>query len=178
MSENEGTPQAQEGQEQEVDLSKYVPVAEFMKYKSKVEASEKAEAERKQREMTSEQRAIEVEKENATMKESLLTAQAQLDDIVASARADLLGQLPEDRQDRVKDWPVEQLKTYVSDFAELTNAGKGIPGGKPGAGAVGEMGGYESYTEWAQKDPAGYRAYRNTESRSEIVWARETSQEA
>ena len=175
MSEEQGTTQAQEVEKKKesVDLSKFVPVAEFLSYKKKVEAFETAEEKRKEREMSAEQRAVKLEKEKAELEESLLKKNAVLDDIVTSTRNKLIAQLPEDRQERVKDWPVEQLETYVSDFTEL-NAGKGIPGGKPGTSEVGEYGGYESFSEWANKDPEGYREYRNSESRQKIVWATAT----
>lgn len=170
-------PKAPKGEGGEVDLSKYVPVANHIELKNKLETVEKnlaryneKEQERKNAEMTAEQRALDFEKENATLKETLLSTQAKMDDYINGVRNDLLGKLPEDRQERVKDWNVEQLKTYVDDFTEL-NAGKGIPGGKPGTTEVGDYGGYNSYTEWAQKDPAGYAKHRQAEGRSNIVWA-------
>lgn len=177
MSEEKTTPQGKEGEGGEVDLSKYVPVANHIEAKKKLELAEKqlaafneAEQKRKEQEMTAEQRAMELEKQNSTLNETLLKTQAKMDDFMNGVRTDLLNKLPEDRQARVKDWDVEQLKTYVDDFTEL-NAGKGIPGGKPGTTEVGDHGGYNSYTEWAQKDPAGYAKHRQKEGRDNIVWA-------
>lgn len=178
MSDSQNVPPVNGGEGDKVDLSKYVPVANHIELKKQLESVQRQlasygeqEEKRKQAEMTAEQRALELEKKNATLTESLTKYQAQLDDVIAGARKDLLAQLPAERQERVKDWPVDQLKTYVSDFVELTNSGKGIPGAKPGAGDVGEYGGYSSFAEWANKDPDGYRKQRQAESRSEMIWA-------
>lgn len=170
MSEEKTTPQGKEGESnhETVDLEKFVPVAEFLSVKKKLENFEKSETERKSKEMTAEQRALEYEKENAALKESLQGIQAKFKAQEEATREKLLAKLPEDRRARVEGWPVSAVETYVSDFIELS--GKGIPGAKPGSSAVGDHGGFGSYSEWAQKDPEGYAKHRQEEERQTITW--------
>jgi len=74
---------------------------------------------------------------------------------VDGLRKGLIEKVPEERRYIANNLPMEDLVKFVDEETTSANAGKADqsrPGGKP----AGEFGGYESYEEWAVKDPKGY----------------------
>ena len=84
----------------------------------------------------------------------------------ASKRDELLSKLPEDER---KDWgesPLNLLDKYVSKVNVKPNNPSHID--NLGRNKSTDFGGYESYAEWAQKDPKGYVQANNTLQGSNI----------
>jgi len=134
------------------------------------EAQAKAEREKKEKEMSAEERAAELAKDRDALAEKLTSVQSQMKAYEDQQRERLLSVLPDDRKEKVKDWPLQQLDVYVNDFNELQGAG--IPGGKPaGSPKGGEFGGYSSWTEFMTRDPENARKALAEENRKEINWA-------
>ena len=80
---------------------------------------------------------------------------------VATFRAGLLEQLPEERREFGASMDMATLQKFVTTELQTANADKtnqSRPGNQPG----GEFGGFSSYEEWATKDPKGYQEANNS----------------
>ncbi len=168
MSDSDGQvqdPKTDDSGTASVDLSKYVPVAEFLKVKEAAQTAaeavekmkqEQAEEARKREEaaMTAEEKAAAAMKERDILAEKLTGLEQQRKADEEARQKKLLEKIPEDKREKYKAFSVNQLEILVDEFEQLTS-GAGVPGGKPGSDDGGEFGGYSSWTEYAQKDPAG-----------------------
>ena len=70
-------------------------------------------------------------------------------------RTTLLDQIPESDRLIYSDLSLDKLEAHVNKTGKNISANTSKATGQRGAG--GEMGGYESYAEWASKDPEGYK---------------------
>ena len=164
----------------EVDLKKYAPIAEFLKVKEVAQAAtreleqlkqEQAEEARKRQEaaMSAEEKAAAAMKERDILAEKLTGIEQQAKADAEARQAKLLAKIPEDKREKYKEFSVNQLEILVDEFEQLTQ-GAGLPGGKPGGDAGGEYGGYSSWTEYAQKDPAGAAKAMAVSGSQSIPW--------
>ena len=78
----------------------------------------------------------------------------------ATERESLLNQVPEDEKAEWENSPLNLLKKYVAKSTIKTNNPSHVD--NLSRGKTTEFGGYESYPEWAQKDPEGYVQANNT----------------
>ena len=78
----------------------------------------------------------------------------------ATERESLLNQVPEDEKADWENSPLNLLKKYVAKSTIKTNNPSHVD--NLSRGKTTEFGGYESYPEWAQKDPEGYVQANNT----------------
>ena len=77
-------------------------------------------------------------------------------------RQGLVEQLPEERRVYTEGMNMETLQKFVSDERTTANAGK-TDSSRAGTTAKGEMGGFDSWEEFASKDPVGAeKALMNT----------------
>ena len=72
----------------------------------------------------------------------------------------LLNQMPENDRVIYSDLSMANLRVHVNKTGKNISANTSTATGQRGSG--GEFGGYESYAEWAQKDPKGYVQANNT----------------
>ncbi len=80
---------------------------------------------------------------------------------VATYRAGLLEQLPEERREFGASMDMATLQKFVKTELQSVNANK-TDQSRAGNQAGGEFGGYGSYEEWATKDPKGYQDANNS----------------
>ena len=71
-----------------------------------------------------------------------------------SFRDGLINQVPEDRRYVTENMSIENLQKFVTEEQVTANAGK-TDSSRAGTTAKGEMGGYDSWEEFASKDPQG-----------------------
>ena len=72
----------------------------------------------------------------------------------------LFGEMSESDRDTYSNLSNANLRIHVNKTGKNISANTSKATGQRGAG--GEFGGYESYAEWAQKDPEGYVRANNT----------------
>ena len=70
-------------------------------------------------------------------------------------RETLLDQIPESDRLIYSDLSLDKLEAHVNKTGKNISANTSKATGQRGAG--GEMGGYDSFAEWASKDPEGYK---------------------
>ena len=75
-----------------------------------------------------------------------------------SFRDGLINQVPEDRRYVTENMSIENLQKFVTEEQVTANAGK-TDSSRAGTTAKGEMGGYDSWEEFASKDPQGAEKY-------------------
>ena len=77
-------------------------------------------------------------------------------------REGLVNQVPEEKRYITENMSIENLQKFVQDSSVTTNAVK-TDTSRAGNTGKGEFGGYDSYVEWAEKDPVSYeKEKRNT----------------
>ena len=82
-------------------------------------------------------------------------------------RESLMGQLTDDTDKSIADGlSLDKLEQYVNKVVNVS--APTTPNARATTGKAGDMGGYSSYAEWAQKDPKGYEASNNTIQGSDI----------
>ena len=95
-----------------------------------------------------------LEKSSAVVKE--------YEEYKSNKRNSLMESLTEDNDKSIAEsLPLDKLELYVSKV----NKASSLPTNTSRAGSqqpVGEMGGYSSYAEWANKDPEGYQKENNS----------------
>ena len=77
---------------------------------------------------------------------------------LGSFRQGLVEQLPEERRVYTENMNMATLQKFVQDEQTTANAGK-ADSSRAGTTAKGEMGGYDSPQEFAQKDPIGFQKH-------------------
>jgi len=85
--------------------------------------------------------------------DSLKPYKEKLDGYVADRRDVLVSKLPESKREKYTNAPLDILEEIVEDFTKAS----------PRAGVSNQQasrfGGFESLTEWARKDPQGYKKF-------------------
>ena len=73
-----------------------------------------------------------------------------------SKRETLMEQLTDDSDKTIAEGlSLDKLELYVNKVSNVNSPSTSTA--RAGSGKVGEMGGYESYAQWAEKDPDGYK---------------------
>ena len=73
-----------------------------------------------------------------------------------SKRENLMEQLSDDSDKTIAEGlSLDKLELYVNKVSNVNSPSTSTA--RAGSGKVGEMGGYESYAQWAEKDPNGYK---------------------
>ena len=97
-------------------------------------------------------------------KDSMIDKQAEelqvFKENYSKEREILLGEMSENDRDTYSNLSNANLRIHVNKTGKNISANTSKATGQRGAG--GEFGGYESYAEWAQKDPEGYTQANNT----------------
>ena len=72
-----------------------------------------------------------------------------------------MGQLTDDTDKSIADGlSLDKLEQYVNKVVNVS--APTTPNARATTGKAGDMGGYSSYAEWAEKDPKGYQEANNT----------------
>ncbi len=109
--------------------------------------------------------------EDGKLKEALNIVQKERDDFKVQAeqwntyqtdkRESLMGKLTEDDDKSIADGlSLDKLEKYVSKVVNVS--APSTSSARATTGKAGDMGGYSSYAEWAQKDPKGYQEANNS----------------
>ena len=109
--------------------------------------------------------------EDGKLKEALNIVQKERDDFKTQAeqwntyqtnkRESLMSKLTEDDDKSIADGlSLDKLEKYVSKV--VTVSAPSTSSARATTGKAGDMGGYTSYAEWAQKDPKGYQEANST----------------
>ena len=109
--------------------------------------------------------------EDGKLKEALNFVQKERDDFKVQAeqwntyqtdkRESLMGKLTEDDDKSIADGlSLDKLEKYVSKVVNVS--APSTSSARATTGKAGDMGGYSSYAEWAQKDPKGYQEANNS----------------
>ena len=109
--------------------------------------------------------------EDGKLKEALNIVQKERDDFKVQAeqwntyqtskRESLMGKLTEDDDKSIAEGlSLDKLEKYVSKVVNVS--APSTSSARATTGKAGEMGGYSSYAEWAQKDPKGYQEANST----------------
>ena len=97
-------------------------------------------------------------KETDEMAKKLAEQNKALTSDLGAFRQGLVEQLPEERRVYTEGMNMATLQKFVSDERTTANAGK-TDSSRAGTTAKGEMGGYGSPQEFAQKDPVGFQKH-------------------
>ena len=110
-----------------------------------------------------------LEEANAKLKESSVVVK-EYEEYKTNKRNTLMEQLTEDNDKSIAEsLPLDKLELYVG---KVTNTANPLPTNTSRAASQqpqGDFGGYESYEEWASKDPKGYKEANQTNSTKGIV---------
>ena len=109
--------------------------------------------------------------EDGKLKEALNIVQKERDDFKTQAeqwntyqtnkRESLMSKLTEDDDKSIADGlSLDKLEKYVNKV--VTVSAPSTSSARATTGKAGDMGGYTSYAEWAQKDPKGYQEANST----------------
>jgi len=109
--------------------------------------------------------------EDGKLKEALNIVQKERDDFKVQAeqwntyqtdkRESLMGKLTDDDDKSIADGlSLDKLEKYVSKVVNVS--APSTSSARATTGKAGDMGGYSSYAEWAQKDPKGYQEANNS----------------
>ena len=109
--------------------------------------------------------------EDGKLKEALDIVKKERDDFKVQAeqwntyqtskRESLMGKLTEDDDKSIAEGlSLDKLEKYVSKVVNVS--APSTSSARATTGKAGEMGGYSSYAEWAQKDPKGYQEANST----------------
>jgi len=109
--------------------------------------------------------------EDGKLKEALNIVQKERDDFKVQAeqwntyqtnkRESLMGKLTEDDDKSIAEGlSLDKLEKYVSKVVNVS--APSTSSARATTGKAGDMGGYTSYAEWAQKDPKGYQEANST----------------
>ena len=109
--------------------------------------------------------------EDGKLKEALNIVQKERDDFKTQAeqwntyqtnkRESLMSKLTEDDDKSIADGlSLDKLEKYVSKVVNVS--APSTSSARATTGKAGDMGGYSSYAEWAQKDPKGYQEANNS----------------
>ena len=109
--------------------------------------------------------------EDGKLKEALNIVQKERDDFKTQAeqwntyqtnkRESLMSKLTEDDDKSIADGlSLDKLEKYVSKVVNVS--APSTSSARATTGKAGDMGGYTSYAEWAQKDPKGYQEANST----------------
>ena len=109
--------------------------------------------------------------EDGKLKEALNIVQKERDEFKvqseqwntyqADKRESLMGKLTEDDDKSIADGlSLDKLEKYVSKVVNVS--APSTSSARATTGKAGDMGGYSSYAEWAQKDPKGYQEANNS----------------
>ena len=109
--------------------------------------------------------------EDGKLKEALNIVQKERDDFKVQAeqwntyqtskRESLMGKLTEDDDKSIAEGlSLDKLEKYVNKVVNVS--APSTSSARATTGKAGEMGGYTSYAEWAQKDPKGYQEANST----------------
>ena len=109
--------------------------------------------------------------EDGKLKEALDIVKKERDDFKVQAeqwntyqtskRESLMGKLTEDDDKSIAEGlSLDKLEKYVSKVVNVS--APSTSSARATTGKAGEMGGYSSYAEWAQKDPKGYQEANNS----------------
>ena len=109
--------------------------------------------------------------EDGKLKEALDIVKKERDDFKVQAeqwntyqtskRESLMGKLTEDDDKSIAEGlSLDKLEKYVSKVVNVS--APSTSSARATTGKAGEMGGYTSYAEWAQKDPKGYQEANST----------------
>ena len=92
--------------------------------------------------------------ETDSMAKKLAEQNKALQGDLTSFRDGLVNQVPEERRYVTENMSIANLQKFVSEEQITANAGK-TDSSRAGTTAKGEMGGYDSWEEFASKDPVG-----------------------
>lgn len=109
--------------------------------------------------------------EDGKLKEALDIVKKERDDFKVQAeqwntyqtnkRESLMGKLTEDDDKSIAEGlSLDKLEKYVNKVVNVS--APSTSSARATTGKAGEMGGYSSYAEWAQKDPKGYQEANST----------------
>ena len=109
--------------------------------------------------------------EDGKLKEALDIVKKERDDFKVQAeqwntyqtskRESLMGKLTEDDDKSIAEGlSLDKLEKYVSKVVNVS--APSTSSARATTGKAGDMGGYSSYAEWAQKDPKGYQEANST----------------
>jgi len=109
--------------------------------------------------------------EDGKLKEALNIVQKERDEFKvqseqwntyqADKRESLMGKLTDDDDKSIADGlSLDKLEKYVSKVVNVS--APSTSSARATTGKAGDMGGYSSYAEWAQKDPKGYQEANNS----------------
>ena len=112
-----------------------------------------------------------IEKQNLELKEltgKLETTSKSYTALESSVKKEYLDHIPEDKREKYQDYPIDAIQ----DIAEVFKGSQGnnvkVDTSNPTRRPSGEFGGYESYVEWATKDPEGYKKANNEATSGKI----------
>lgn len=105
--------------------------------------------ERRQKQLIAEGKKDELIAELQGKIDALNPFKEKLETYEASRRATLIEKLPESKQEKFQNHPLDVLEDLVEEFAHSKP--------KVDNSAPGSFGGFGSLVEWAQKDPTGYK---------------------
>ena len=97
-------------------------------------------------------------KETDEMAKKLAEQNKALTSDLGAFRQGLVDQVPEERRVYTEGMNMATLQKFVTDEQTTANAGK-TDSSRAGTTAKGEMGGYDSPQEYAQKDPIGFQKH-------------------
>ena len=122
---------------------------------TKLEEFEKKQASSRQKKMeeAGEFKTILAEKDSTI--ESLTKKAGEYDNYLNTRKSELLESFSEDDRDQFAHLPLSDIEKLSKRLNVSTTNVPNVPEGRDAK--LGEFGGYESYEEWAAKDPEGYK---------------------
>ena len=141
--------------ENEVDYNKKLR-GKNQELQTKLEQFEKNEAASRQKKMeeAGEFKTILAEKDSEI--ESLTKKAGEYDNYLNTRKSELLESFSEDDRDQFAHLPLSDIEKLSKRLNVSTTNVPNVPEGRDAK--LGEFGGYNSYEEWAAKDPEGYKS--------------------
>ena len=149
------------GRFQEVNQAKNQFKSENESLKAELDKLKMAQEEARQEALKKNSEFETLYNETDTMAKKLQEQNKALQCDLNSFRDGLVNQVPEERRYITDGMGIANLQKFVAEEQVTANAGK-TDSSRAGTTAKGEFGGYSSYAEWAEKDPAGYEKEKST----------------
>ena len=145
----------------EVNNAKNDALDQVGKLQAQLDAINNAQKEKEQAELVEQGKAKEALELVTKERDSFKKQAEQWNTYQDNKRTSLMGKLTEDDDKSIADGlSLDKLEKYVNKV--VTVSAPSTSSARATTGKAGDMGGYTSYAEWAQKDPKGYQEANST----------------